>query len=154
MIVLIAARIKKLAATRVKVVAALRLQSWVKANVKPLILITASSLLLAACGFEQTSETTPEARAALVSRAQTLVPADTELAEVYQRSCVSCHAASASAAPLTGDHASWEPRLAKGMGTLLDNVINGVGGMPPLGLCMDCDMQQFEDLILFMGQPH
>jgi cytochrome c5 len=154
MIVLIAARIKTLAATRVKTAVARRCQSWINANVKPLILIVASGLLLTACGFEQTSEATPEARAALVSRAQTLLPTDTKLAEIYQRSCVSCHAVPSSTAPLTGDHTSWEPRLAKGMDTLLDNVINGMGGMPPLGLCMDCDMQQFEDLILFMGQTH
>jgi cytochrome c5 len=41
--------------------------------------------------------------------------------------------------------------MAKGINTLLDNVVNGYGGMPPLGLCMDCDADQFEALIVFMA---
>ena len=39
------------------------------------------------------------------------------------------------------------------MNVLLDNVINGYGGMPPFGLCMDCDAAQFEALIRFMAEP-
>jgi cytochrome c5 len=42
--------------------------------------------------------------------------------------------------------------MAKGMNTLVDNVINGFGGMPPFGLCMDCEPAQFEELILFMAE--
>lgn len=118
--------------------------------VRNLLFLAAASVILVGCGPEQEK---PDS-AALVARAQALVPTDAVLAEIYSRSCVSCHAIPASTAPLTGDHASWEPRMAKGMDTLLDNVINGVGGMPPLGLCMDCDMQQFEDLIQFMGKAH
>ena len=41
--------------------------------------------------------------------------------------------------------------MEKGINTLLDNVVNGFGGMPPFGLCMDCDADQFEALILFMA---
>jgi cytochrome c5 len=41
--------------------------------------------------------------------------------------------------------------MAKGMDTLVDNVVNGFGGMPPFGLCMDCDVAQFEALINFMA---
>jgi len=106
------------------------------------------AVFLSACGLEKEQ---PDS-AALLLRAQTLLPADPVLAEIYSRSCVSCHAASASAAPLTGDHQSWQPRMAKGMDSLLDSVINGFGGMPPLGLCMDCDTEQFESLIVFMAQ--
>jgi cytochrome c5 len=42
--------------------------------------------------------------------------------------------------------------MAKGMDSLVDNVVNGFGGMPPFGLCMDCDALQFEALIQFMAQ--
>ncbi len=35
----------------------------------------------------------------------------------------------------------------------MDNVINGFGGMPALGLCMDCTADQFEALIDFMATP-
>jgi cytochrome c5 len=43
--------------------------------------------------------------------------------------------------------------MDKGMNVLVDNVINGYGGMPPLGLCMECDADQFEALIRFMATP-
>ena len=41
--------------------------------------------------------------------------------------------------------------MEKGMNTLVDNVVNGFGGMPPFGLCMDCSAEEFEALILFMA---
>jgi cytochrome c5 len=82
---------------------------------------------------------------------RSLQPADPELAAVYQRSCASCHTVAATGSPLTGDTQAWQPRTAKGMDTLVDNVVNGYGGMPPFGLCMDCDAAQFEALIQFMA---
>jgi cytochrome c5 len=86
----------------------------------------------------------------LQSRA--LRPSDPEIAAIYQRSCRSCHTIAASGAPLTGDKLAWAPRIDKGIGVLVDNVINGFGGMPPFGLCMDCSAQQFEALIQFMAE--
>ncbi|WP_299979845.1 c-type cytochrome [uncultured Pseudoteredinibacter sp.] len=79
------------------------------------------------------------------------LPEDPQLAALYQRSCIACHGTRAPAIPQTGDIAAWQPRAAKGMDALLDNVINGVGGMPPLGMCMDCEPEQFEALIEFMA---
>jgi len=117
-------------------------------SIKNSLCLAALAVFLSACGLEQEQ---PDS-AALLLRAQTLLPADPALAEIYSRSCVSCHAAPASVAPLTGDHQSWQPRMAKGMDNLLGSVINGFGGMPPLGLCMDCDTEQFESLIAFMAQ--
>ncbi|RLQ22811.1 cytochrome c5 family protein [Seongchinamella sediminis] len=105
----------------------------------------AAALLLTACG--EPGGNSPAAEAA--SRA--LRPADPALAEIYDRSCRSCHTVAATGSPLTGDRVAWEPRLAKGMNTLLDNVVNGFGGMPPFGLCMDCDAEQFAALITFMA---
>ncbi len=86
------------------------------------------------------------------TQSKALVPADAELADIYNRSCRSCHTLAATGSPLTGDAAAWDERMNKGMDVLLDNVINGFGGMPPLGLCMDCDVDQFEALILFMAE--
>ena len=80
-----------------------------------------------------------------------LKPADPDLAQTYLQSCFACHSRSLSGAPVTGDKAAWQPRLAKGMDTLVDNAINGYRGMPPLGGCMDCDRQEFADLIHFMA---
>ena len=54
-------------------------------------------------------------------------------------------------APLAGDEAAWAPRLNKGMDTLVNIVVNGSGGMPPLGLCMDCSAEQFAALTQFMA---
>ena len=101
--------------------------------------------ILPACG--EGPQGAPPAEA--VSR--TLQPADPELAQVYQRSCASCHTVAATGAPLTGDVAAWAPRLDKGVDTRVDNVVNGFGGMPPFGLCMDCDAAQLEALIQFMA---
>jgi len=102
--------------------------------------------VLAACGD-------PDSRAAprLEAASRQLVPANEELAGIYQRSCRSCHTVAATGAPLTGDVAGWAPRMEKGMDVMLDSVIDGFGGMPPLGLCMDCSAEQFEALIRFMA---
>ncbi|MEZ5503266.1 MAG: c-type cytochrome [Halioglobus sp.] len=89
------------------------------------------------------------------ARSRELVPQQPEIAAIYARSCRSCHTVAATGAPLTGDQDAWAPRLDKGMGVLLESVINGYGGMPPFGLCMDCSAEQFEALIRFMadGSP-
>jgi len=82
---------------------------------------------------------------------RTLTPVQPEIAAIYNRSCRNCHTIAATGAPLTGDVAGWSPRLEKGMNTLVDNVVNGFGGMPPFGMCMDCDLDQFEALVDFMA---
>lgn len=107
-----------------------------------IILIVA--LLMSACGDTGGSGNEAASR--------NLKPADAELASIYNRSCRSCHTVAGTGSPLTGDAAAWAPRMEKGINTLLDNVINGYGGMPPFGLCMDCDADQFEALILFMAE--
>ena len=102
---------------------------------------------LAACGDEQGGAGGNEAS----SRQWT--PQDAALAEVYNRSCRSCHTIAATGAPLTGDTAAWAPRMNKGINVLVDNVVSGYGGMPPFGLCMDCDADQLEALTRFMADP-
>ena len=94
-----------------------------------------------------------EAPVAAVDEAasRAITPADPALAAIYDRSCRSCHTVAATGAPLTGDVAAWGPRMDKGADVLLQNVINGFGGMPPLGLCMDCNQEQFDALIEFMA---
>jgi len=110
------------------------------------IAITFSFLLAdAGCGDG------PYAPPAAQAQSRALQPADPTLAAIYQRSCASCHTVAATGAPLTGDSPVWGQRMAKGMDTLVDNVVNGFGGMPPFGLCMDCDAAQFEALIAFMA---
>lgn len=116
---------------------------------KPLFLLPLTLLLLAGGCDDGKSES---AIATVTAAAASLQPQDPELAAIYQRSCKVCHTSAGTGAPMTGDTDAWAPRMAKGMDTLLDNVINGSGGMPPLGLCMDCDAEQFEALINFMAK--
>lgn len=85
------------------------------------------------------------------AQSASLLPKDSKIAETYTRSCKSCHINAGTSAPLTGDAGAWDERFDKGMPALLDNVINGYEGMPPLGLCMDCSADEFEALILFMA---
>jgi cytochrome c5 len=105
-------------------------------------------VVMALVGCDQSSPLpSPESEAESQQRA----PQSAEIADIYQRSCRSCHTVAATGAPLTGDQQAWAPRMDKGMGVLVDNVVNGFGGMPPFGLCMDCNVEQFEALIQFMA---
>jgi cytochrome c5 len=115
-----------------------------------LMKIVSLALVMALSGCSKPASIgSPETEAA----SRQLVPQDPAIAAIYNRSCRSCHTVAATSAPLTGDTAAWAPRMDKGMGVLVDSVINGFGGMPPFGMCMDCDAQQFEALILFMAAP-
>jgi len=71
----------------------------------------------------------------------------------YQASCFACHSSGAAGAPKTGDAAAWAPRLEKGMDTLVTSVKNGLNGMPPGGICMDCSDDEYKALIEFMAKP-
>lgn len=110
-------------------------------------LLIACTLLLGACG--QAADTAPSA--AEIAQAASLRPADARLAAVYERSCLNCHGRLESAAPLTGLARAWEPRLAKGMPSLLASAKNGLGAMPAMGLCPDCSDAELNDLIAFMA---
>ncbi len=101
--------------------------------------------ILAGCGSAEQSSGIDEKTSA------TLQPADSVLAEIYNRSCKSCHTIAATGAPLTGDSVAWQSRLELGVDAMVNSVINGSGGMPPFGLCMDCEPEQFEALIVFMA---
>ncbi|TNE36569.1 MAG: cytochrome c5 family protein [Alphaproteobacteria bacterium] len=80
-----------------------------------------------------------------------LLPSDPYLAELYADTCMACHGNPDSGAPMTGDTAAWEDRLAQGEDVLLEHVIDGFNGMPPLGSCVDCTEEDFLDLIDFMA---
>ena len=109
-------------------------------NCRTLLLVL--SVLLSACADDKKIEP------------QTLgpsTPADPALAEIYNRSCRSCHAQGAAQAPLTGDRAAWAPRLEQGLEVLLEHTISGYKGMPPMGMCFDCGEEEFTALITFMS---
>jgi len=53
--------------------------------------------------------------------------------EIYNAACMACHVAGVADAPKTGDKAAWAPRIATGLGAMLQVVLNGKGAMPPKG---------------------
>jgi|SRR5690554_3714785 len=67
--------------------------------------------------------------------------------EIYNKSCMSCHMTGAAGAPKLGDVAAWAPRLEQGIDTLYTHAIQGIRGMPPKGLCMDCSDEELEHTV-------
>mgnify|MGYP003384657999 CR=1 FL=1 len=70
----------------------------------------------------------------------------------YKQSCMACHSIGVAGAPKAFDANAWAPKLATGMDSLVANVTNGKGAMPPKGLCMDCSADQFKALITYMSK--
>ncbi|MDR3367561.1 c-type cytochrome [Rhodoferax sp.] len=59
-------------------------------------------------------------------------------AMLLTHNCVQCHARAATGAPTMGHPESWKTRDSAGEDKLLRSVIEGLGGMPPLGYCAAC----------------
>jgi cytochrome c5 len=104
-------------------------------------------LCLTACGQDTPAEPTEQD----VARAEALRPSNAQLAEKYERACLTCHA-TRSAAPLTGFAPAWQPRLSQGMDVMLAHARDGFKGMPAKGLCSDCSDADLLGLITFMSQ--
>jgi cytochrome c5 len=71
----------------------------------------------------------------------------------YQASCFACHSSGVAGAPKTHDVAAWQPRLKEGMPALIMSVRNGLGAMPPTGMCADCTDDQYTVMIEYMAAP-
>lgn len=69
---------------------------------------------------------------------------------VYDQFCFACHAAGVGGAPLQGDVAQWEPRIAKGMDVLMASTINGINAMPAKGTCMNCSDEELQAAVEYM----
>jgi len=69
----------------------------------------------------------------------------------WARSCALCHIRGEGGAPVVGDREAWAPRLAQGEDLLLEHTVEGLNNMPPLGYCMDCEADDYLQLIRFMG---
>ena len=70
--------------------------------------------------------------------------------EIYNGSCMACHATGAAGAPKLGDVAAWAPRIAAGMDSLMTNATNGLKAMPPKGLCMTCSSAELQAAVEYM----
>lgn len=66
------------------------------------------------------------------------LPGHDEGRQVWQGTCIGCHADGLAGAPPVGDATAWAPRIAKGRPTLLRHALGGFFGpdhsmMPPRG---------------------
>ena len=70
--------------------------------------------------------------------------------EIYNSTCMACHATGAAEAPKLGDKAAWEARIATGIDALLTSATNGKGAMPPKGTCGACSADELKSSIEYM----
>ena len=70
--------------------------------------------------------------------------------EVYAAACTTCHAIALAGAPRFGDRLSWGERANEDLDKLVETVTNGLGGMPPMGMCMDCSQEELTDAVQYM----
>ena len=72
--------------------------------------------------------------------------------EVYNTSCMVCHASGVACAPILGDAAAWADRIAKGRDVLLDSGINGLAGtgMMANGGCGNCSEEEVTAAVDYM----
>ena len=105
-----------------------------------LLFTTLLALLLAACNTN-TPASQPFANAVV----------DQEIMGKWARSCALCHVDGVADAPVVGDTAQWQRRLAQGEDQVMENVLEGYNSMPPLGYCMACEVSDFRAMIAFMA---
>lgn len=73
---------------------------------------------------------------------------------LFNQSCVSCHLSGVAGAPKKGDVATWQQKLdEQGIDELVASVRNGVGAMPPMGMCSHCSDDDFKRIIEWMAAP-
>jgi len=113
-------------------------------NSRTLILAPAVlALFVAAAAADHNTPAALEARIAPEGRLNVIAPGDVEAAAtaavdsapapqdakaVYDQVCAVCHNAGIAGAPMTGDVAAWEARIAQGMAAMTANAINGFQG--------------------------
>ena len=70
--------------------------------------------------------------------------------EIYEVACTTCHAIGLAGAPLFGNKVIWGERANKDLAVLVETVTNGLGGMPPMGMCMDCSQEELTNSVQYM----
>lgn len=70
--------------------------------------------------------------------------------EVIQSACAACHTAGVAGAPKLGDTEAWSKRAEKGLDTLVQNSINGIGAMPPRGGNMNLSDEELRKAVEVM----
>jgi cytochrome c5 len=70
--------------------------------------------------------------------------------EVYNTTCMACHATGIAGAPKYGDEAAWTPRIAKGEATLIQHALNGLNAMPPRGGNLDLSDEEIKGAVHYI----
>ena len=70
--------------------------------------------------------------------------------EIYEAACTTCHAIGLAGAPLFGSKVIWGERANEDLSVLVETVTNGLGGMPPMGMCMDCSQEELTNSVQYM----
>lgn len=76
--------------------------------------------------------------------------------KVYASFCSNCHNKKPLinlGAPRIGVKADWESRLKQSSSEMMKKVMEGVGAMPAMGGCFECDDNMLTSAVLFM-LPH
>ena len=70
---------------------------------------------------------------------------------LFINNCAQCHARQETGAPIIGVTKDWQEAVKRGEDSMLENVVHGMGGMPPLGYCSACNEDDFRVLIRMMS---
>ena len=70
--------------------------------------------------------------------------------EIYGSACQTCHGIGLAGAPMFGEKISWGDRANKDLDKLVEIVKNGLNGMPPMGMCMDCTQEELTSSVQYM----
>ena len=70
--------------------------------------------------------------------------------EIYEAACTTCHAIGLAGAPLFGSKVIWGERANEDLSVLVETVTNGLGGMPRMGMCMDCSQEELTNSVQYM----
>ncbi len=74
--------------------------------------------------------------------------------KIYEETCDGCHGGGIggwfSGAPKTGDKEVWAPLIEKGLPTLLQSTLKGVGKMKPYGGCEQCSEADIQAAVEYM----
>lgn len=73
-----------------------------------------------------------------------------DLEGTYNTYCSLCHSSGVAGAPIVGDEAAWQPRIARGLDAIVKTAINGINAMPPKGTCATCSDADIKDLVVYM----
>ncbi len=93
----------------------------------------------------------------LVLFTQKLTAAETDdyTKELFELYCMTCHTAANSGAPKAFASNAWSARLAeRGIKGLVESSIEGIGNMPPQGMCMECTEQDLTNLVSYMSMQN